>query len=544
MSELSGPVTPSWADARHPRDRRARLIRLIPFGLVGFLVLPGALLAPPTIPEAFLAGVALAVVVLVVGIALPTPGRAVWTDAVPPIGFIVAVGLLRHGTGGAASGVSPLVLVGLLWLCLYGTWRQILAAQAVIAVVLIAPMLVVGPPLYPASELRRIVAILAFGALLAFTIRQLNDEVHAAFNRILRARRASEDSARQHLDDLAKLLAVARDLGRPTSARDGRDAICEAAVELADADMALFFEARPEEDALVATGSAGQRIALDRIALDPRHSMTAQIVHSARPTFVGDLLEDDRVDRQTAITLNVRAAFWQPVLRDSKPIGVLVVYWGAPRRPLGFRVESLLELFATQAAVVVERADLMGRLEALARTDPLTTIANRRALEEALVRELASAERSGRPLSVVMLDLDHFKEFNDRRGHQSGDVHLRDTAAAWLRELRPSDTLARFGGEEFLAILPDCESAVGARIGDRLRELVPGRETCSAGVATWDRRETMTDLIARADAALYEAKRRGRDRTVVAEAAAAAGALDQTAAAARRRTRNTNLRAV
>jgi diguanylate cyclase (GGDEF)-like protein len=210
--------------------------------------------------------------------------------------------------------------------------------------------------------------------------------------------------------------------------------------------------------------------------------------------------------------MGVRAAYLQPVMREDRPIGVLVVYWRQALADISSRNRSLVELFATQVAGVVERVDLTDRLESLARTDALTGLANRRGLEETLVAAMAAAERSEQPLSVVMLDLDHFKRFNDAYGHQAGDWLLREVAENWVRELRPSDTLARFGGEEFMAILPACSIETAQAVADRLRALVPNGETTSAGIATWKTPESMTDLVARADAALYRAKRGGRNR--------------------------------
>ena len=331
------------------------------------------------------------------------------------------------------------------------------------------------------------------------------------FARDISARQTADEAARQHLDDLGRLLAVARDLDGPTA---GRNAICEAARDLAQADLALFFEAK--DQALVATGSAGDIRLPVAVALDGRTSLTAHVVQSGETTFVGDLLADPRVDHDAAIRLRVRAAHWQPILREGRAIGILIVYWHEPRPSLTPRVASLLELFATQAAVVVERADLITRLEDLARTDDLTGLANRRALDEALVRALAVAERAKRPITIALLDLDRFKDFNDSHGHQAGDRLLRSAARAWLTALRPSDTLARFGGEEFLVVIPDADLAAGMALVERLRSLVPERQTVSAGVAAWDGQEAMAELVARADAALYRAKGRGRNQVVAA----------------------------
>jgi diguanylate cyclase (GGDEF)-like protein len=177
------------------------------------------------------------------------------------------------------------------------------------------------------------------------------------------------------------------------------------------------------------------------------------------------------------------------------------------------------------ALVVLRMGGLVRRVEEqaaelarIARTDALTGVPNRRAWDEQLGVELARAARTQAPVCVALLDLDHFKAFNDREGHPAGDAMLRETAAAWRRELRGIDVLARYGGEEFGLILPGCSVPEGAAIVDRLREMTPLGETSSAGVAAWDGAESADALVARTDRALYAAKRSGRDRTVVAAA--------------------------
>ncbi len=150
----------------------------------------------------------------------------------------------------------------------------------------------------------------------------------------------------------------------------------------------------------------------------------------------------------------------------------------------------------------------------VARVDALTSLPNRRAWEEALPRELARARRDGKPFTVAMIDLDNFKKFNDTHGHQAGDDLLAEAAHAWVAQLRETDLLARYGGEEFIAALPDCPPNEADHVLTRLRNHVPSGQTCSIGVATWDRRETDKTLAARADAALYKAKRAGRDQII------------------------------
>jgi len=156
------------------------------------------------------------------------------------------------------------------------------------------------------------------------------------------------------------------------------------------------------------------------------------------------------------------------------------------------------------------------RVQSLARTDPLTGVPNRRAWDEEVHRGIARRRRDGEPLCVAMLDLDHFKIFNDEQGHQAGDRILQNVVTSWLSVLRTGDVLARYGGEEFTVLLSGCKLDTAHAIVERLRELVPRGLTCSAGLAEWDGDESHAALMARCDAALYEAKSRGRNRMVVA----------------------------
>jgi diguanylate cyclase (GGDEF)-like protein/PAS domain S-box-containing protein len=163
-----------------------------------------------------------------------------------------------------------------------------------------------------------------------------------------------------------------------------------------------------------------------------------------------------------------------------------------------------------------EREELLERVEAMARTDALTGLPNRRSWEEELRREVARAERQGHALAVVMLDLDRFKDFNDRHGHQAGDRLLAEIGGVWRTQLRVSDFVARYGGEEFAALLPACPPDEAIVVLERMRLAIPDGQTCSAGVAYWDEQESPEALIGRADAALYQAKGAGRDRIVTA----------------------------
>jgi len=177
---------------------------------------------------------------------------------------------------------------------------------------------------------------------------------------------------------------------------------------------------------------------------------------------------------------------------------------------------SAIALVAVALRTLSAHRERLGQLDQMAHEDALTGVVNRRRLDEMLPIELARAQRLGYPLSIAMLDLDFFKRFNDRRGHGAGDVLLREAAQSWRRQLRPTDLLARYGGEEFTLVLPSCDPEQAEQLIERLRPIVPERQTFSAGIAMWNGSDTADELLRSADIALLQAKRTGRNRTVVA----------------------------
>jgi diguanylate cyclase (GGDEF)-like protein len=162
------------------------------------------------------------------------------------------------------------------------------------------------------------------------------------------------------------------------------------------------------------------------------------------------------------------------------------------------------------------------QLREQATRDSLTGLWNRPMIFETLARELTRSQREHRPLAVIMADVDHFKDVNDTHGHLVGDTVLHQTAERLLAALRPYDTVGRYGGEEFLIVLPGCCGGSALALAERLRQsvacapLAAGatslRVTLSLGVAAWDGASAVPDLLRNADAALYRAKRGGRNR--------------------------------
>jgi diguanylate cyclase (GGDEF)-like protein len=204
------------------------------------------------------------------------------------------------------------------------------------------------------------------------------------------------------------------------------------------------------------------------------------------------------------------------------PVGLAVAVAIAARPEAVLAAPALVALLAVfsaqwraridQALELREERDARLRLERLAREDALTGLANRRAWDEALELALERATRADRAdVCVAVLDLDHFKAYNDAHGHPAGDALLRAVGERWRAELRGVDLLARYGGEEFVALLPGCPLHEARPVLERLRRVMPAGSTASVGLAQWDGRETSDGLMRRADEALYRAKRAGRD---------------------------------
>jgi diguanylate cyclase (GGDEF)-like protein len=184
---------------------------------------------------------------------------------------------------------------------------------------------------------------------------------------------------------------------------------------------------------------------------------------------------------------------------------------------------ELLRLIATTTALDIENV----RLHRVAVTDPLTGAYNREFLIQRLPQEIATAADRDRALSVAMVDVDHFKTINDHHGLHTGDLVLSEVARRLRGAIRAGDVLVRYGGEEFLALLPKADAGRAWEVGERMRQRVAERGFhvgedvalilhVSVGVAQWRAGERMPDLIERVNMALFSAKDRGRNRVEVA----------------------------
>ena len=304
-----------------------------------------------------------------------------------------------------------------------------------------------------------------------------------------------------------------QELSLADTANRVQEIVRSAARRLAHADGATFVLRDEEhcyyvdEDAIAPLWK-GQRFPLEAC-------ISGWSMLNRRHVVIEDIYVDDRIPHEAYRPTFVKSLLMVPI-RTLDPLGAIGIYWASRHRATEDEV-GLVRALADSTALAlgsVQTAEALERSRTLSETDPLTGIANRRAWDSALAEALVPTNG---PTCLAVLDLDHFKAYNDAHGHPSGDSLLKATAGAWTAALRNADLLARTGGEEFSVLLPGCDREEGLMIAERLRQAVPGDQTVSIGLASWDLTEDAQSLISRADSALYAAKVAGRNQTAIAD---------------------------
>ena len=368
------------------------------------------------------------------------------------------------------------------------------------------------------------------GVVVALFERHRNAVLNAQLAAEADAQRALAQSLMAEQQHRAQQLAqLAHASSALATAEDPRTAICHAARRLTGADGVYLLQ--PDgQGYLVSTAAVGfaddlrpgQDPHLDlrpdlRLDLAQERGLPLATFRSGRQLFVADVAAHPDADPHLVDTLGTVSGAWQPVsLRGGTCTGVLGIVWHHRREQLNATLTWALHTLAREAAHTLERADLLAQLTEASRRDPLTGVGNRRYWDEVTAREIERAVRSGDPLTFALVDLDHFKAYNDAYGHLIGDDLLREFAGAAIAQLRPGDTIVRWGGEEFALALPGCDLDRARRIVDRVRAVVPHSQTATAGLAQWTPGVSAATVLARADAALYRGKHAGRNTTASA----------------------------
>ncbi len=323
------------------------------------------------------------------------------------------------------------------------------------------------------------------------------------------------------MEGLDKLVRVATELGRPRTLEANLQAVADVSLSLLEADHASIrvcdASARLRSLARSGVGSTGPAPEFRK-----GQGLMGWAVQEGRPVRVSDSPADERFAPTPNRGYDVRSVMSIPLCVGDRVLGALSV---SAAKKAAFTSEH--EQAGLLIAHCVGQALRCAELERLATTDALTRAYNRSHLLPCLSTEMNRARRESKPLSVLLMDLDHFKAVNDRYGHAVGDQVLCRFAEVVRGCVRSFDVLVRRGGEEFELIMPGTTTVEGWRVAERIRSKlardplsvradlqVP--QTVSVGLATWDGHETAEALDQRADLAMYEAKRKGRDRTVAA----------------------------
>jgi diguanylate cyclase (GGDEF)-like protein len=308
-------------------------------------------------------------------------------------------------------------------------------------------------------------------------------------------------------DNLATLLARITELVCQLSGAEA------CSIMLLDAERTRLF-------GKAAYGLARRDVSL--IAFRIGEGVAGWVAERGEPALIDDVASDPRYKALPDSENRIRSLCCVPLQYRDERIGVLTI---TSPRPAAFSQDDveLLGFIATTMAMDIDNA----RLRRLSVTDPLTEAYNREFLTQRLPQAVEHADRRGEPLAVAMIDIDHFKEVNDRHGHEIGDRVLAEVARRLRAAIRAGDLLVRYGGEEFLVLLPGSDAIQAAEIAERMRLRMESDPIQSGGtridvrisIGVAEHRQsadTALQLVRRADTALYAAKGRGRNRVEVA----------------------------
>jgi len=307
------------------------------------------------------------------------------------------------------------------------------------------------------------------------------------------------------------------------------NSIVSSSKELLQSERASLMVLDETTNELVLKAAAG--FATDPASVSPvrvGEGISGEVIHTGKALMVTDLRISGRKPAPAERRYKTNSFISYPITISGRKVGVLNITDKTGGGTYNEVDLSLLEIIGPQVALALERAEWQERateFQLMSITDSLTGLPNRRYLEERLAEELNRSKRYDYPMSFLMIDIDHFKAYNDKNGHQAGDVALQITAHCLKGALRAADVASRYGGEEFCILLPQTAMAEAGVIADRIRHRVAtttfphgksqplGYVTISVGVSTFTKNiDTSENIIAAADRALYQAKSLGKDR--------------------------------
>ncbi|OGW60016.1 MAG: hypothetical protein A2V83_07590 [Nitrospirae bacterium RBG_16_64_22] len=339
---------------------------------------------------------------------------------------------------------------------------------------------------------------------------------------------------REEMDRKAEELAFYVDVGRALTSTLDLKAILKTVMDktrdLIQGEawsILLVDEERQDLVFEVATGEKGKK--LEKKRLKKGQGIAGWVAQEGVPLIVPDVRKDPRFfsgfDEKTKFT--TRSVMAVPIISKERVIGVVEVINKKSGESFGKKDLDLLLKLVDQAAIAVEHARIYQKMADLAVTDDLTNLFNMRYLARTLEVEIERARRHGASVSLIFIDLDHFKEINDQHGHLMGSRVLVEVAQILLHNIRSIDVVARYGGDEFVVVLPQTDPAAAFAIAERVRRSIAGhtflkgeglqiRLTASCGIAAYpDHAKSKEDLIRLADEAMYRVKHEVRDSVYI-----------------------------
>lgn len=387
----------------------------------------------------------------------------------------------------------------------------------------IESLLIVAGPLPAENDIRVIYAFCRLTALAIENNRQ-HQELSRKFKRLASVASLTESIAPIHNEQT--LLETILDKS--------------AELLLAEQGSLMLLDQETESLLMEATKWDGDVFSNDtreKIRIPKGEGIAGLVAANGEPILVKNIESDPRVGKKNSARYKTTSFVSVPLKVEQRVMGVLNFTDKSSGEAFTEDDLNLAQAFASHAAVILERNTLsaqMDKLKKLSITDPLTGLLNRRYLRDRLEEEFARSQRYNRQMSILMVDLDGFKQYNDTLGHPAGDRVLETIAVIIIHSLRSMDIVARYGGDEFVVILPETGVETAMLIGERLRQdiaeavlptgdvmLMPGQRppkiTSSIGIACYpDHDDTTAEMLfQRADNALYAAKAKGRNRVEI-----------------------------
>jgi diguanylate cyclase (GGDEF)-like protein len=310
------------------------------------------------------------------------------------------------------------------------------------------------------------------------------------------------------------------------------DLIIQKAIQIVEAERGSLMLFDPQSEELYIKSSVGlSKRTISGVRIKPGEGIAGWVFKEGKPLLIKEGAKDLRFKKFEEIEMELKSIISVPLKIKNQAIGVINADNKGEDDVFNTDDLQLLSAFANQAAIAIQNAQLHQEVKQLAITDGLTDLYNFRYLQERLEEETKRAQRFRRPLALIMADIDHFKEFNDTYGHPEGNKVLKVLANILKVNVREIDIVGRYGGEEFIIILPEADREEAQKIAERIRIKIEGysfqnkedhlnnpdkKITLSLGVTSYFQESiSPQNLIYKVDQALYQAKRKGRNRMEV-----------------------------